>query len=278
MDSPLVQAAVLGIVQGLTEFLPVSSSGHLALAQMLIPGFSQPGVLLDVMLHAGTLLAVMVYFRREILEVMRLAIDMLKPGSEKDGESVKLVVGILLASVPTGIIGLAIEDSAEALFSSAVLVGCALLCTGFILLLGERLAKAASERAGYPVWWASLIIGVVQGLAVVPGISRSGSTISAARALGVGGSEAAKFSFLLSIPAIGGAAFISVVKHLEEIKGFTGTEALAYFLVGPLVAAAVGYVAIEAVMRSIRGGKFTWFSIYCFIIGAAAIFAGTIYK
>ncbi len=282
MHSLLAQAVLLGVVQGLTEFLPVSSSGHLALAQQLIPGFSQPGVLLDVSLHVGTLAAAVVYFRRELIEIASLVGPLVSRRglsgpelTDEDRAARRLLIGILIATVPTGLIGLFLEKRVEWLIGSAVGVGICLIITGAVLIAGELAGRRRYETPGHPGGLSSLVIGVAQGIAVLPGISRSGATISAARALGVGREEAARFSFLASLPAVAGAALLSAVKDMDAIRGFAGQEALAY-IAGPLVAAVVGYAAIGIVMRFMRRGSLMWFSAWCFVVGMVSVAVGVL--
>ncbi len=270
MDSPVVQALVLGVLQGLTEFLPVSSSGHLALAQQIIPGFDQPGVLLDVMLHVGTLAAVLVYFRSELLRMASLVVGALSGRGADDGQSARLLLGIGAAFVPTAVIGFALAGRVEALFESAAGVGAALICTGLLLAGGEFCARFFAARGEVPGPGRSFLIGIAQGMAVIPGISRSGATISVARALRVPGFQAARFSFLASIPAVMGAAGYTIVENAGAIREFSATQVTAYLL-GPLAAGAVGYAAIAVVIRAVESGRFGWFAIYCFALGGAAI-------
>jgi undecaprenyl-diphosphatase len=257
--------------------LPVSSSGHLALAQQLIPGFSQPGVLLDVSLHVGTLAAAMAFFRRELIEILRMAGAMAgrRELTDEDRAARRLLIGILIATVPTGLIGLFLEKRVEWLIGSAVGVGICLIITGAVLIAGELAGRRRYETPGHPGGLSSLVIGVAQGIAVLPGISRSGATISAARALGVGREEAARFSFLASLPAVAGAALLSAVKDMDAIRGFAGQEALAY-IAGPLVAAVVGYAAIGIVMRFMRRGSLMWFSAWCFVVGMVSVAVGVL--
>jgi undecaprenyl-diphosphatase len=274
-DVSLLRAVLLGLIQGLTEFLPVSSSGHLALAENLIPGFREPGILLDVMLHVGTLVAVVIYYRREILELLGFAWSWAVGAgggarTPTDGEAKKLIWGIIIASVPTAVIGLLIEHRVEAVGDSVGLTGLCLLGTAAILVGGELASRRVKAKPGHPDFLASFLIGVAQGIAVIPGISRSGSTIAAARALGTPGPEAARFSFLISIPAIGGAALLTAVKERDKIMAFTGAEALAA-VVGPLVAGVVGFLAIGAMMRLISRGGLWWFAGYCALAGTAAL-------
>ncbi len=278
MDSPIFQSIVLGLLQGLTEFLPVSSSGHLALAQNLIPGFEQPGVLLDVMLHAGTLIAVVLYFRADLVGFARSALLMARtrdqgPEDSTHREDLRLMLGIFIAQFPTAAVGLLLQDRVEGLFQQPAAVGAALIGTAIILVAGELAARRTQAPTPAPSYFQSALIGIVQGLAVIPGISRSGATISAATAMGVNPQQAARFSFLVSVPAIAGATLITALKHRGEIMAFTGDQ-LAAYLIGPLVAAVVGYVAIATVMRLIQGRKLVWFAPYCALVGVAAVAYG----
>ena len=275
------QGVFWGLIQGLTEFLPVSSSGHLALAQNLIPGFEQPGVLLDVMLHAGTLIAVVLYFRADLAGLARSAIHMAQKAKSRDQDpldpdqrdDLRLMLGIFIAQFPTAAVGLLLQDRVERLFQLPAAVGCALIVTAIVLVAGDLAARRTQEFSTSPGYFQSALIGLVQGLAVFPGVSRSGATISAATALGVNPRQAARFSFLVSVPAIAGATLITALKHRDEIMAFTGDQ-LAAYLIGPLVAAVVGYVAIGAVMRLIQGRKLVWFAPYCALVGVAAIIYG----
>jgi len=257
-----VEGVLLGVLQGLTEFLPVSSSGHLVIAQSLIPGFRQPGVLFDVLLHAGTLLAVLVYFRRDVLALLQS----LAPGGEAGHRRLALL--ILAGTVPTGLIGVLFKNPLEALFHAPRAAAAMLLVTGVLLWVSEALGRPRDglDRLGYR---RALAVGTVQGLAIVPGISRSGSTIAAGTLLGVRGEEAARFSFLLSVPAILGA----VVLQLPELSAVEIGASLTY---GAGVAAAfgAGLWAIRFLMGAIRKGRFRWFAVYCWVLGAGYLLVG----
>lgn len=274
LSSPLVHAVILGVVQGLTEFLPVSSSGHLALMQAVIPGFKQPGIFLDVMLHVGTLAAVVAYFRRDLFKLAGSLPQLIRLGGEASER--RLWSGVVIASVPTAVIGFLLENRMEAMMASVPLVGAALMVTGMLLLAGEALARRAESQDGPPSWGRALIIGVVQGIAVTPGISRSGSTIAAARALGISPVEAARFSFLLSLPAVGGAALLSAVKSLDALSAATAVE-VAGLVVGPVTAGVVGFIAIGVVMRLVHTGRFAWFAAYCLGLGGLSLGLGLLF-
>jgi len=251
-----VEGALLGLVQGLTEFLPVSSSGHLVLAQSLIPTFQQPGVLFDTLLHLATLLAVLVFFRRDVWDLCRS----LSPGG--DPAMRRVVWLLLLATVPTGLIGVGFKDALEALFHEPRAAAAMLLVTGALLWVSElrRDQHLTLAQIGVP---RALAVGLAQGVAIIPGISRSGATIATATLLGVRGEDAARFSFLLSVPAICGA----VVLQLKDVSGVPEGAALPYLL-GTLAAFISGLVAIRFLLHVIRARRFRWFAVYCWVLGA----------
>jgi len=257
-----VESVLLGLLQGLTEFLPVSSSGHLVLAQSLLPGFRQPGVLFDVLLHGGTLGAVLVYFRREVGELLAS----LRPGGDPSHRRLALL--LVVATVPTGLIGVLFKDQLEALFHAPRAAAAMLLVTGVLLWVSEALARPrlGLEGLGYG---RALVVGVVQGLAIVPGISRSGSTIAAGTLLGIRGEDAARFSFLLSVPAVLGA----VVLQARELGG-VDPGALAVYAAGALAAFCAGLWAIRFLLAVIRRGRFRWFAVYCWCLGAGYLLFG----
>ena len=244
----IFQAVFLGILQGLTEFLPVSSSGHLVLAQHLIPNFSQPGVLFDVILHAGTLCSVLFYFRKSIFKL--------------DSKYLKMII---VGTIPVGLLGFLFQFQIELLFTSAKLVGFALLITAIMNYLTN--SKYCRKIGTYKGLSLAFLVGVFQFFALIPGISRSGSTIFAGTKFGFKKEEAAKFSFLLSIPAVLGANLVQITKygfseHLPSVSCFLG-----------FVAAFVsGFFAIGLVFNILKQGKFKIFATYCVILGALTIF------
>jgi len=240
----IFQASLLGLVQGLTEFLPVSSSGHLVIVQKLLPGFTQPGVLFDVLLHLATALAILVYFREKIMETDR-----------------KFLALIVIGSAPAFLVGFLFGDLVESLFKSTLVVSIGLFITA---AMNWTTDKTWARR---PVIGRidAFFIGIAQALAIVPGISRSGSTIFAATSLGVDRSEAATFSFILSIPAILGANLYQLVRY-----GFDGGVDYGAYFVGFLVAALFGYLAISLVIRFLGEKKFKYFAAYCFVAGVVS--------
>jgi undecaprenyl-diphosphatase len=253
-------AFLLGIVQGLTEFLPVSSSGHLVVIQSFFPGFHGDELAFDVVLHLGTLLAVIVYFRKDLLALT----GAVKPGVE-GGRERRLLLWIVLATIPTGLIGFLGRDVFRQLFSVPRLVGITLLITALLLWLAERIpaGKRTQHEAG---WWRSVVIGLAQGLAILPGISRSGATIAAGMFSGLDRVQAARFSFLISIPAILGATLLD----LPAITRLSG-QATGPLLTGFLTSLLTGYAALGLLMFVVRRGRLVYFSLYCVIVGVAVL-------
>ncbi|MCX6640129.1 MAG: undecaprenyl-diphosphatase UppP [bacterium] len=250
---------ILGVVQGLTEFLPVSSSGHLVLAQHLL-GLTGPQLAFDIMLHLGTLLAVVIYFRRDIMEIVLSAASR---SGKRDGRRWMLM--IILATIPTGLIGFFFKDKFESLFGDPHLVAMMLLVTAALLFIADRLVIQRRNPSKLTVS-SSLIVGIVQGIAIIPGISRSGSTIAAGIFTGLDARTAARFSFLVSIPAILGATFL----ELKDLAGITGADYLPY-LTGTVVASVVGYLAIGFLMNVLMKRKLWTFGVYLLVIGVLGL-------
>lgn len=248
-------AVFLGLIQGLTEFLPVSSSGHLVIAQQEM-GLQGPQLAFDVLLHLATLLAVLLYFRRD---VTRLLASLLPGG---DRPSRKVVGLICLATVPTGVIGLGIDHYEKALFGSATFAASMLLVTGLILVAAERTRPGNLAMDGIS-WVKALLIGVAQGLAVLPGISRSGSTIAAGLAVEMDAVAAAHLSFLISIPAILGAVTLEG-RDIAAVAGSTGS--VTPMVAGALVAFVSGLMAIHLLLKLLARRKLWPFSVYCWAL------------
>ena len=238
------EAILLGLVQGLTEFLPVSSSGHLVIAQSLIPGFSQPGVLFDALLHVGTLVAVIVYFWRD-LRSMVLSLFGLSDDRMTAAGAQHLLFLLIVGSLPTAAIGFAFKDLFESLFSQVTPVGFALIVTGMILFFAERVGRRERDLP-LMTWLDAFIIGIVQGIAIIPGISRSGSTIGAGLALGLDPATALQYSFLMSVPAVFGAVLLET-RHLTA----AAVNALPWgaYLAGTVAAGIVGYLSISFLLK-----------------------------
>ncbi len=268
------QTLFLGIIQGLTEFLPISSSGHLVLFQNLM-GIKKPELLLDISLHVGTLMAVLVFFRRDLMEMAREGVDFLKVFPEKNKQTriirkfpyAGLGLWVLVACIPTLIMGIFLDLFSQRLFSSTLLVGFMLIITGIALgasyFIPENPAKKRRELGLLP----ALVIGLAQGTAIIPGISRSGATIVCGLFCGLDRDLAGRFSFLLSIPAVAGAAMYKF--DLAEITEL----GLAPFFTGILVAFLVGLLALKITMYMLRRGNLYYFSPYCLAIGAFILLA-----
>jgi len=254
----MIHYILLGIVQGLTEFLPVSSSAHLVLAERFL-GFDQPGVLLEAALHLGTLSAVLLLFRRDLIRLVR---GVFHRGSDRS-EVGRLIIG----TVPIVFFGLLFQSRIEAAFTSLSIIGLCLLVTGATLFLADwagRRAKRHEVRL-----FDSIFIGLAQALALLPGISRSGTTIATGMALGIRGAEAARFSFLLSIPAILGAGVLKIIQALST--GSIPTGEWIGLLLGALTAGAIGALAIKGLLAVIARGRLKVFGFYCLTVGASAI-------
>lgn len=268
------EAIILGIIQGLTEFLPVSSSGHLVLLQRLF-GLKEAELFFDVCVHLGTLLAVLVVFRQEIINIiaaiLRLFSATAPPGPilqkiESDAD-LKMALLIIIGSIPTAILGFLFRGIADWLFASAFIAGLMLMVTGLLLWL-TRWSATGFGQTGIDRLTPrkALIIGIVQGLAIIPGISRSGSTISIGLLLGIRREMAARYSFLLSIPAIIGAGLLSLK---EGLSGSGPTIHIA--LLGAFAAALVGYGALKSLLHVVKNGRLHWFAPYCWLVGIIAI-------
>jgi undecaprenyl-diphosphatase len=257
-------AIILGIVQGLTEFLPISSSAHLVFAQSLL-NMTEPPLFFDVMLHFGTLLAVVVFFWRDIRDIV-LSIFGSDPGVRRSNfrskSSARMFFWyIIFGTIPTLIIALILKKTIEKAFMDPFLVAIMLIITGVILWLSGRIG----QRGKLLNTKSAIIIGIAQGIAALPGISRSGSTISTALMLGVDGEQAARFSLLMSIPAIFGASIL----ELNEVQSVD--IPLAMILVGIGVAFIVGLIAIGFLVRVLKRGHLSRFAYYCWAVGALAI-------
>lgn len=266
---------ILAAVQGLTEFLPISSSGHLSLGHALFDAGEAP-VLFDVVLHAGTLVAVIAFYRRDIYTILVDTWRSLRVPGHSFGQRLglpgpRMILLVVTATIPTGILGLLLKDSVEGAMRAPTAVATMLLVNG-ALLFSSRWASGGRADADDDLdltlgltFQRALLIGVLQGLAVTPGISRSGITIIGAMWLGIAGERAARFSFLLSIPAILGA----LVLKLGELEGSTADVDLAQLLVGASLAAGVGLASLVLLVRLLRGMKFHHFAWYCWALGIA---------
>jgi undecaprenyl-diphosphatase len=258
--SSFIAAVFLGLLQGLTEFLPVSSSGHLVIAQSLIPAFSQPGVLFDVALHIGTLVAVCLYFWKDLWDMLMSLVS--SAGPEK-AENRHLLWLLIVGSIPTALIGLLFRKQFEAMFNDLYGTGVWFLVTGVLLFLTDRVTTRGRDLPAMRSFDA-VIIGIAQGLAIIPSLSRSGSTIAAGVFLGLERGLLVRYSFLLSIPAIAGAFLLELVSHRHEL--LAGFDPLAY-AAGTIVAGLVGYWSIAVLLNMTRSRRLSVFGYYCIAIG-----------
>lgn len=259
-----LHAVVLGILQGATEFLPVSSSGHLFLAQRLL-GLHEPELAFDTLLHLGTLGAVVFFLRKEIVQMLGSIIG--RPAMFKTREWGRRDIGlILLGTVPTGVIGILAHKVVE---TELTVLGVGLR---YLVLTCLLLASSLQLRRKWDPerieWWEAVMIGTMQGLAVFPGLSRSGSTIVLALLLGIASARAARFSFLLSLPAILGAA----VMNLREGAGVSVLPDPTASAVGVVLALVVGYLSLFLVERLVVMGKFRWFAPYTAMLALLCFF------
>lgn len=254
---------LLAVIQGLTEFLPVSSSGHLALGKVVM-GLEEGGMALDVALHVGTLGAIVWAFRADVLALLR------DPFEGRFASWVWLVV----ATLPVGVIGIVFKDSIEAAAGTAVAAGCGLLVTASALLVGERARRRhdapPSDPNGPPPFRLAdaLVMGFAQAAAIWPGVSRSGSTISAGLVRGLSAEDAARLSFLMSLPAISGAALVELPDAIEQ--GF-GSLPVGLVLGAAVLAGLVGWSALRTLLLVLRKGSFPYFAGYCALLGTAAL-------
>ena len=249
------QAVVLGLVQGLTEFLPVSSSGHLVLAERLA-GVRTPGVFVEVALHIATLGSVLVVYGRRILELARGLVT-------GEGDHRGYVWLLVLATIPAGLVGVLLNAAIEAAFDSLAAVGAAFLLTGVILWSTRRLAGTREA----PTTRGAIGIGLMQALAILPGVSRSGSTVSAGLWSGLTPQRAAEFSFLMAVPTIAGAA----VLEAKDAVASVGAVGVGSLVLACVVAFASGIWAIRLLVALLRRGRFHAFAPYCGVIGVLTL-------
>lgn len=259
----ILEAIILGLIQGLTEFLPVSSSGHLELGKALLGDNSLPqeSLLMTVVLHFATALSTVVIFRQDVIDIFKGLFQF------KWNEQTEFSLKIVLSMIPAAVVGIFFNDAIEALFSQHIrMVGIMLIATGALLLLADR-AKRTEKKVGYI---DALIVGVSQAIAILPGISRSGATISTSVLIGIDRGRAARFSFLMVVPLI----FGKMAKDIGEGALSELSIELLPLLIGAATAFVTGLIACRWMIRLVKKSQLTYFSIYCFIVGIAAIILG----
>lgn len=283
----LFEAIIMGIIQGIAEFLPISSSGHLAIFRLLFGIEIETGLLFDVLLHLGTLAAIFVVYWKDIKELIIEGFKIvgraikntyigIKNVFSKEKESYVKVVStpyerfvmmVIVSTIPTGIIGVLFKDVIEYAGTTLIIPGIFLIITGILLVIADRV-KPGTKNESTASYKDAGMIGLAQGIATVPGLSRSGTTIAACLMNGFDKTFAVKYSFIMSIPAVLGAVVL-------ELKDFTSisipnTE-LLYYGIGTVISGVVGYICIKTMLVIIRGKKFKYFSYYCFAMGLIAI-------
>ena len=271
-DLGYFEAILLGVIQGLTELLPISSSGHLALTQrwLELQPDSPEMLLFDILVHFGTLLAVFVVFARPARRFTRRLVRECHSSLTGRRNGLRIVVLAVAATIPTAVIGLTFKDSFEAAFARPISIAICLIITGCML---AALAKVRRGRRGWAKyrWWEAGLIGVAQALAILPGISRSGSTICMGAYMGWRRRWAAEFSFLIAVPAIAGGTLLKVLDTLA-----LPTEELARIPWGPLVVGGivsllVGVIALTLLLAAVRRAKLHYFAPYCWIVGVVVL-------
>lgn len=289
----LLQSIIMGIIQGVTEFLPVSSSGHLALFQILFDVQTDTGLLFGVLLHLGTLIAICIAFYKDIIRLIIEFFMMLKDilfnivilfqnifmrrGLEYQRVIStayrKFVLLILVSTIPTGVIGIVDSDLVAVAETVLIIPGICLIITGLLLLVADHLPNG-TKTPKHVTYTNAFLIGICQGLATLPGLSRSGTTITACLASGFDRKFAVKYSFIMSIPAVLGAALLECKNFVEMSNAgtaaVTGAD-IGIYIAGMLVAAVVGYISIKTMLVIVRRKKFTWFALYCFLIGGISV-------
>lgn len=283
----LLQAILMGVIQGLTEFLPVSSSGHLALFKILFGVETDTGILYDVLLHVGTLLAICVVYYKDIWKLIVEGCAILrdvfvniviffKNRLHKESEPYRRVVNssyrkfvmlIIVSTIPTGVIGFFGRDVVSMASEILIVPGICLIVTAVLLFVADHV-KDGDKLPKNVTYTNAFSVGIAQGIATLPGLSRSGTTITACLLNGYQRNFAVKYSFLMSIPAVLGALVLEL-KDISEIT-VSSTE-IVYYIIGMLIAAVVGYICIKTMLVIVRKKKFTCFAIYCLLVGALSV-------
>ncbi len=256
-----IKAIILGAVQGIAEFLPISSSGHLVIAEELLKFDTHGNLLFDVMLHLGTLASILIVYRQDIWKVLH---------------SRKLCMAVVVGTLPAVVVGLSLKEFFESAFGNPLLVGCCLLITAALLIAGQRGERGLHQLEAINLKQA-FCIGLFQAFAILPGVSRSGSTIVGGLLLGLERQSAATFSFLLAIPAIAGAGVLTAFDAWQESAAASSTASSGFsidwgpVLAGTLVAFVVGWMALRTLIRLITQRRLHWFAGYCLCAGLATI-------
>ena len=250
----MLKVSILSVLQGVAEFLPISSSGHLVIGKSLL-GLGDAGMRLDIFLHVGTLLSIFVFYFAVIRRILIRREWM-------------YVAKILVSAIPVGVVGLLFKERLEEVFSSPSFVGGALIATGVMLTVTRFLPKGDRDVS----FLRALLMGLAQAVAILPGVSRSGTTLAAARAAKVNGEKAAEFSFLMSAPPIAGAAVLELVKSMRHGGAVEAQTSWGLCIFGAALAAVVGWFALKLLVASLKGRWFWLFGPYCMAAGLAVLF------
>jgi len=260
----LLEAIFLGFLQGVTEFLPVSSSGHLVISEHLLGVKQANSVFFEVVVHFGTLCAIIAVYYQEIAKLLAFVFvpsNRKQLSLEESKNTANLLLLIVLATIPTALIGIFFRDTFKTLFDVPIAVGIALLITGSLLLC-TTFAKPKEKNFSNVKWYKGIGVGLMQGISITPGISRSGSTIAIGMFLGIDRTTAANFSFLMAVPAILGA-MVTQIKNISEIGSIGIINAASGFVASFIF----GYVSLKLLLKIVRKGKLHYFAYYCFALG-----------
>jgi len=258
MESSLLFVIFMAIVQGIAEFLPISSSGHLAILGRLFSFDAETNATLNIVLHAGTLLAIIIYYFKELINILKKS-------------DLDLIGKLIIATIPLGITGIIVKSMAwdESIFNNLFVSGIGFLITATLLLWGQ---KAKYDKALDKLTFKqSLLIGIAQAIAVLPGISRAGSTISAGLKCGLEKADAARFSFLMAIPAIGGVVLVKIFLLLKNSKITLHSLSISHLAIGFIVSALVGYFSLRLLLKLLKRGDFKYFACYLYILGLTTL-------
>jgi len=258
MESSLLFIIFMAIVQGIAEFLPISSSGHLAILGRLFCFDAETNATLNIVLHAGTLLAIIIYYFKELINILKKY-------------DLNLIGKLIIATIPVGIAGMVVKSMAwdESIFNNLFVPGFGFLITATLLLWGQKTKD--NKTLDKLTFKQSLFIGLAQAIAVLPGISRAGSTISTGLKCGLEKADAARFSFLLAIPAIGGVVLVKMFLLLKNGKITLHSLDISHLAIGFIVSAFVGYFSLRLLLKLLKRGDFKYFACYLYVLGLATL-------
>lgn len=264
----IVEALILGAVQGIVEFLPISSTAHIIIAQILL-GYSIPGLSFEIYLHLGSIIAVILYFWKDIAHILLAFFRYIGKRQREDRAEFYFGIYLIVATLITGVLGIMLEDAIGEAFKTPVMIAVALALTGIFLIAIERFHQIGNKSEGDMTWFDAIIIGLVQTLAIIPGISRSGSTLIAGLYLGLNRDTAVRFSFLLSIPVILGSSVLAISDISAGSFAAIGTGPLIVAFATSFVTSLIGIVWL---IDFLKKGRLIYFALYCFLLAAVVLF------